>query len=199
MNGERLREILPLLRPRSAEPTLFSQTVWYLFLSGLATLVILYLIRWFRLRRRRLREFSTSHVNSHWFGVEVTDRNDARTRWNHIMIPRNTPVPCQVTQRFVTNTDNPRAIYIRLLEGEVSDVESCVVIGDFRVVDLPPGLVAGSPIEVQYGYDRSGHIKVSARELVGNTEASVEIHWTGGVDDAAVAGLSRLAADYEVD
>ena len=60
MNGERLREILPLLRPRSAEPTLFSQTVWYLFLSGLATLVILYLIRWFRLRRRRLREFEAA-------------------------------------------------------------------------------------------------------------------------------------------
>jgi len=59
--------------------------------------------------------------------------------------------------------------------------------------------VAGSPIEVQYGYDRSGHIKVSARELVGNTEASVEIHWTGGVDDAEVDGLSRLAADYDVD
>ena len=129
----------------------------------------------------------------------MTDRDDAGRRWNHIMIPRNTPVPCQVTQRFVTNTDNPRAIYIRLLEGEVSDIESCVVIGDFRVVDLPPGLAAGSPIEVQYGYDRSGHIKVSARELAGNTEASVEIHWTSGSDDAAVVGLSRLAEDYDVD
>lgn len=64
MNGERLREILPLLRPRSAEPTLFSQTVWYLFLSGLATLVILYLIRWFRLRRRRLREFEAAAHNA---------------------------------------------------------------------------------------------------------------------------------------
>jgi len=149
--------------------------------------------------RQRLQEISTSNVNSHSLGVEVTDRDDAGRRWNHIMIPRNTPVPCQVTQRFVTNTDNPRAIYIRLLEGEVSDIESCVVIGDFRVVDLPPGLAAGSPIEVQYGYDRSGHIKVSARELAGNTEASVEIHWTSGSDDAAVVGLSRLAEDYDVD
>ena len=147
----------------------------------------------------RLRAISTSNVNSHSLGVEVTDRADAAKRWNHIMIPRPTPVPCQVTQRFVTNTDNPRAIHIRLLEGEVSNVESCTGIGDFGVVDLPPGLVAGSPIEVRYGYDRSGHIKVSARELVGNTEASVEIHWTGGTDDAAVADLSRLAADYDVD
>jgi molecular chaperone DnaK len=149
--------------------------------------------------RRRLQQISTSNVNSHSLGVEVTDANDSTIRSNHIMIPRNTPVPCQVTQRFVTTTDNPRAIYIRLLEGEVSDIDACVVIGDFRVVDLPAGLAAGSPIEVQYGYDLSGHIKVSARELVGNTEASVEIHWTGGVDESALDELSRLAADYEVD
>lgn len=147
----------------------------------------------------RLRAISTSNVNSHSLGVEVTDRDDAAKRWNHIMIPRNTPVPCQVTQRFVTNTDNPRAIHIRLLEGEVSNVESCTVIGDFRVVDLPPGLAAGSPIEVRYGYDRSGHIKVSARELVGDTEASVEIHWTDGVDDTALTEFTRLARDYDVD
>ncbi len=149
--------------------------------------------------RRRLQQISTSNVNSHSLGVEVTDANDSTIRSNHIMIPRNTPVPCQVTQRFVTTTDNPRAIYIRLLEGEVSDIDACEVIGEFRVVDLPAGLAAGSPIEVQYGYDLSGHIKVSARELVGNTEASVEIHWTGGVDESALDGLSRLAADYEVD
>ena len=149
--------------------------------------------------RRRLQEIGTSNVNSHSLGVEVTDRDDTKSRWNHIMIPRNTPVPCQVTQRFVTNTDNPKAIYIRLLQGEVSDVDSCVAIGDFRVVDLPPGLAAGTPIEVQYGYDRSGHIKVAARELVGNTEASVEIHWSGGVDDATLSVLTRLAAEYDVD
>lgn len=72
MNGERLREILPLLRPRSAEPTLFSQTVWYLFPSGLATLVLLYFIRWFRLRHRRLREFETAAHNAGLSAPQVT-------------------------------------------------------------------------------------------------------------------------------
>ena len=61
--------------------------------------------------------------------------------------------------------DHPTRPEIRLLEGEVSDVDACTVIGDFRVVDLPAGLAAGSPIEIEYGYDRSGHIKVSAREF----------------------------------
>jgi len=57
VNGDKIRDILPLLRPRSAEPTLFSQTVWYLLWAGLAILLGLYIIRWVRLRRRRLEEF----------------------------------------------------------------------------------------------------------------------------------------------
>lgn len=58
MNGDNnLREILPLLRPRSAEPTLFSTTVWYLLWAGIVVLLTLYLVRWLRLRKRRLVEF----------------------------------------------------------------------------------------------------------------------------------------------
>ncbi|GIT31680.1 MAG: hypothetical protein Ct9H300mP1_37260 [Planctomycetaceae bacterium] len=72
-------------------------------------------------------------------------------------------------------------------------------IGDFQVVDLPSGRARRVPIEVQYGYDRSGHINVSAKELVGGTEASVEIHWTDGIDDTALTEFARLARDYDVD
>ncbi|MBT5055801.1 MAG: PilZ domain-containing protein [Gemmatimonadetes bacterium] len=52
-----LKEILPLLRPRSAEPTLFTQTVWYLLWVGLAILVILYLYRLCRQRKQRHADF----------------------------------------------------------------------------------------------------------------------------------------------
>ncbi|MBQ17030.1 MAG: heat-shock protein Hsp70 [Planctomycetaceae bacterium] len=148
---------------------------------------------------QRLRSITTSNVNSHSLGVEVTNRNDLDRRWNHVMIPRNTPIPCTATQRFVTNTGNPRSIHIRLLEGEVSDVDACTVIGDFRVVDLPEGLAVGSPIEIEYGYDRSGHIHVAARELVTNTAASIVVHWSSGVDELALAGFTRLAGEYDVD
>jgi len=57
MPNERLREILPLLRPRSAEPTLFTQAVFYLLCLGLAALVSLYAWRRYRLRQRHEREF----------------------------------------------------------------------------------------------------------------------------------------------
>ena len=56
-SNDKLREMLPFLRPRSAEPTLFSQTVFYLMWTGLALLVVLYLLRSYRQRRRRVTDF----------------------------------------------------------------------------------------------------------------------------------------------
>lgn len=54
IDNDRIREILPLLRPRSAEPTLFIQTVFYLLLIGLVLIVVLYLTR--RYRQHRVQE-----------------------------------------------------------------------------------------------------------------------------------------------
>ena len=57
MPNQSLQEVLPLLRPRSAEPTMFSQTVFYLLWIGLAALAILYFLRWLRIRKHRRQEF----------------------------------------------------------------------------------------------------------------------------------------------
>lgn len=55
--NDRLREMLPFLRPRPGPPTLFSQTVFYLLLLGLAGMVVVYVVRRIRLRQQRLRDF----------------------------------------------------------------------------------------------------------------------------------------------
>ena len=52
-----LREVLPYLRPRSAEPTLFGQTVLILLCAGLATLVALHCSRIYRQRRQKKINF----------------------------------------------------------------------------------------------------------------------------------------------
>ncbi|MFG0296454.1 MAG: Hsp70 family protein, partial [Maioricimonas sp. JB045] len=54
----------------------------------------------------RLRSVATSDVNSHSLGVKITDPNNRERKINHIMIPKNTPVPAKVSQRFVTNSPN---------------------------------------------------------------------------------------------
>lgn len=147
----------------------------------------------------RLRSVQTSDVNSHSLGVKITDPNDRSRKINHIMIQRNTQIPCGISQRFVTNSPNQQRIHICVLEGEVSDPDACTVIGDFRVTDLPPNLPAGSPVEVTYRYDANGRFSAAAKELSTNTEAAIEIVRGSGLDDQGVEAFKTLAQEYDVE
>lgn len=149
--------------------------------------------------RSRLGSVSSTDVNSHSLGVEITDRSMPGGKRNHIMIPRNSALPVQVSQRFVTDKPNPQGIRIRLLEGEVKDLDACTRVGDFRITNLPPGLPAGSPVEVSYSYDANRRIVVTARELTGNAEASVDIHWEGMLEQSTVDAFQTLATEYIVE
>ena len=149
--------------------------------------------------RNRLRNVSAVDVNSHSLGVEITDPQEPARRRNHIMIPRNSPLPSEVRQRFVTTLTNPQGIRIRLLEGEAADPLACTFVGEFRVTNLPPNLPAGTPVEVTYRYDASRRIHVSARELRGNTEASVRIVWESALSDTALNTFRALADAYHVE
>ncbi|REJ84657.1 MAG: Hsp70 family protein [Planctomycetota bacterium] len=147
----------------------------------------------------RLRAVNTTDVNSHSLGVKITDPNDRSRKINHIMVPKNTAVPHKVTQRFATNSQNQQRVHICVLEGEASDPDACTTIGDFRVVNLPPNLPAGSPVEVTYEYDKNGRIGAHARELTGNAEAQIEIDRAQGLDTEGVSVFEQLASQYEVE
>ncbi len=147
----------------------------------------------------RLRSVHTSDVNSHSLGVKASAPHDRTRKINHIMIPRNSTIPFSVNQRFVTNTPNQQRVHIVILEGEAGDPDACTTIGDFRILNLPPNLPAGSPVELTYRYDANGRIHASAKELAGNTEASTEIVRDSGLDDDGVHSFETLAKEYHVE
>jgi molecular chaperone DnaK len=149
---------------------------------------------------KRLRSVTATDVNSHSLGVQITDPQDRTRKRNHIMIPRNTPIPHKVNQRFTTTVVNQQRVHVCLLEGEAADVAACTLIGDFRIQNLPTNLPAGSPIELTYSYDASGRIHASAKELVGNNAASTEIVRDSGLTEVNVGdALESLARDYQVE
>lgn len=147
----------------------------------------------------RLKSVSASDVNSHSLGVKITDPNNRQRKINHIMIPKNTTVPAKITQRFVTNSPNQQRIHVCILEGDAVDPDACTIIGDFRIVNLPPNLPAGSPVEITYHYDKNGRISATARELTGNREAKTEIVRDQGLNDDNVDAFETLAKDYSVE
>lgn len=148
---------------------------------------------------QRLRSVNTIDVNSHSLGVKISDPNNRERKINHIMIPKNTSIPYNITQRFVTNSANQQRIHICVLEGDAVDPTACTTIGDFRIFNLPANLPAGSPVEVTYSYDKNGRISVKARELTGNKEAETEIVRDSGLEEAGVSAFETLAASYTVE
>lgn len=147
---------------------------------------------------KRLMNITTVDVNSHSLGVKVTDPSDRTRKINHVMIPRNTPIPHSVSQRFVTNSDNQTRVHVIVLEGEAQDPMACTEIGDFRVTDLPTNLPKGSPVELSYNYDASGRIHAAAK--TGDKQAAIEIVRTGDFEAAGgVDAFEALARGYAVE
>lgn len=147
----------------------------------------------------RLRSVHTIDVNSHSLGVLITDPMDTARKTNFIMIPKNTAIPNQATQRFVTTTPNQQRIHVYVLEGEASDPDACTRIAEFQIVGLPPGLPAGSPVDVSYNYDANGRIQCTAKEHASGREAKVEIIRSQGLDAQGVDAFEQIAKDYRVE
>ena len=121
------------------------------------------------------------NVNSHSLGVRGID-NQTRRRVNAVMIPRNTPLPCKLAKIFTTVDDDQRSVKVVVLEGESHRPDDCIQLGECVIRDLPPGLPAGSKIEVTYSYEPDGRVSVSARIPQTRQSAHVEIRRANSVE-----------------
>ena len=106
-------------------------------------------------------ELTITNVNSHSLGVEGIDPETLR-KTNVVLIPRNTPLPAKVTQRFATKSEGQRSIVIQILEGESSLPSECTAIGRTVIRDLPEGLPKNWPVEVTFEYGANGRLTVQA-------------------------------------
>ena len=125
-----------------------------------------------------------TNVNSHGLGIEGIDPETLR-KTNVVLIPRNTPLPAKVTQRFATKAESQRSIVIQILEGESPQPKECTAIGRTVMRDLPQGLPKNWPVEVTFEYGTNGRLTVQA--MVPGTGKSVTL------DLERAVGMSREA------
>jgi molecular chaperone DnaK len=98
-------------------------------------------------------------------------------------------LPVSQGRRFRTYKDDQRVVSIRIIEGGDASGRSSTPIGKCLIDDLPPGLPAGTVIEVYFKYMQNGRLKVRARlpsigrEVVMNIEREAGLseerfeHW----------------------
>jgi molecular chaperone DnaK len=148
--------------------------------------------------RKLLRNVKQEDVNSHGLGVAVRNPKTGKTV-NHVMIPRNSKLPVEVSRTFVTSEPNQQRVNVKVIEGDAPDPDACSLLGNCRITGLPKDLPKGSPIEVIYAFDSSGRVRVRAHDKTGGKAAEIEIERRGGLDANQLNTFTNLADSYRVD
>ena len=106
---------------------------------------------------------------THNLGLVVL--NAARESIIHVMIPKMTAVPCEMTDQFGTVDDNQRSVLIEVVQSLEQDQRTDEIesFEEYKLgectLELPPGLPEGSPIQVTYKYNLDQVLEVTAKSL----------------------------------
>lgn len=102
-----------------------------------------------------LRDVKLKDVCNHSYGTigapidEATGRHVIR---NILILKKNTPLPCDVTETFYTMSEGQTELQVTVTQGEDEDPEYVNRIATENF-ELPPARAANRPIQVRYSYD----------------------------------------------
>lgn len=122
----------------------------------------------------RLARVKQRSVNARGLGILVRD-SATNTRVPHYLIPPNTPLPAESTQKFGTVIANQKKVRLVVVESGAGTKEEFVRLGDCVVDGLPANLPEGSEIAVTIRYDEQAKVHVSARDVTSGRQAEAEI------------------------
>ena len=134
--------------------------------------------------RGALAQVVEINVNAHSFGIEVKQGQD---RINDILIAKNTQLPTAASRVYCTVIENQQRVRVKVLQGEASQADACIHIGECWIEDLPPNLPKSSPVQVRCGVASNGLIDVMALDMTSGKMARTEIHRSSGLSDAEIA------------
>ncbi|MDR1483627.1 MAG: Hsp70 family protein [Planctomycetaceae bacterium] len=148
--------------------------------------------------KNMLESVREEDVNSHALGIVAIEPR-TKEMINHIMIPRNTTLPFEVSETFRTNKENQAKITIQVLEGDAPEPAACLLLGKCKITDLPAELPKGSLVQVTYSFNKNGRIAVNAKEINSGKEAETNIDRRGTLTNEQLENFTKLAAEYTVE
>jgi molecular chaperone DnaK len=145
-------------------------------------------------------------VTNFSLGIEVEGRRMAT------LIPKNTTIPTEAAQLVSTVQENQDTVKIHVLQGESTDANDNVSLGQFELHNVQPGSRGEPRIQVQFAIDSSGIVRVSAEDTrtgvsdeiqisspIGMSQSELEI-MQDGLDSANTSGstLDGLIDDINI-
>lgn len=134
--------------------------------------------------REALGQVVEINVNSHSLGIEVK-RGEERV--NDTLIAKNTQLPVAASRVYRTVVENQQRVRVKVLQGEASQADACISIGECWIEGLPPSLPKHSPVQVRCGVASNGLIDVLALDMTSGKMARTEIHRSSGLAEEDLA------------
>jgi molecular chaperone DnaK len=110
------------------------------------------------------------------------------------LIPRNTTIPTQKTERFSTAADDQTGVTVEVYQGERPMAEDNRKLGNFDLVGLPPAPRGVPKIDVKFDLDANGLLSVSAKDIGTGKEQQIRITATTGLSESEI---QRMVKDAE--
>ncbi|MEM9016852.1 MAG: Hsp70 family protein [Verrucomicrobiota bacterium] len=128
---------------------------------------------------RRARK--VSEVCNHSYGtlalIEDATTGEARVQ-NSVVIPKNTPIPCSMSQTYMTSEDNEELIEVEITQGEDHDPRYVDIIGKISL-RVPPGRPAGCQVTVTYSYDENQRVRAQVYDEESGLRKDIDIEYKG--------------------
>ena len=118
-------------------------------------------------------------VTSHSLGIEAFVPG-SKQRINSILIPRNSPVPTEVSKEFVTTLPGQTAVKVTIFQGEFPDPDLCNPVGEFVLSGLPPNRLPGRKVRVTISCGTNGIVDVTALDIETGKETTTEVNYATG-------------------
>ncbi|MEM6915895.1 MAG: Hsp70 family protein, partial [Verrucomicrobiota bacterium] len=122
-----------------------------------------------------------SEVCNHSYGtlaiIEDAATGEASVQ-NSIVIPKNTPIPCSMSQIYLTSEDNEEVIEVEITQGEDHDPRYVDIIGKISL-KVPPGRPAGCQVTVTYSYDENQRVCAQIYDEDSGLRKDIEIEYKG--------------------
>jgi len=123
-------------------------------------------------------------ITSKSFGIVAYNNQKETVVFNSVL--KNTAVPVVKKQEFYTTVENQKSLLIRIMESETSEVEITeeqAVEIKTAILNLPPDLPEGLPLEVTFVLNEEGQLHITAMETRDSKKIEIRVDTASVIND----------------
>lgn len=117
--------------------------------------------------REGLKDITLTDVCNHSYGTicaPIDKETGRRVIQNRIILKKNTPLPCEISQTFYTVSEGQKRVEVTITQGEDADPAYVNRIATHSL-ELPPDRPAERPIKVTYSYDLNQRMHCAFQDM----------------------------------